>query len=262
MQFLSQIEALVPAYMLVLARIGAMIGTLPILSYSVINERVKALLAVILTFIITPMFVSTVPQLDSLAMVTVAVAREVFIGMSIGFGARVIFEGFSMAGSFASRQMGLMIANIMDPSSQQQVPIISQFWILLVLTFFLVSDSHHLFIESIFSNFAAIPIGGGEFTAKTGRIIAQTGTAAFVIGIKFAAPAITLLLVTDAAIALMARVMPQMNIFIVSLPLKLAVGIYALIASLNIFQVLFNSVYMELGRYLDAIIFNIGGAGA
>ena len=236
-----------------------MMMTMPILSYSVISPRVKALFSILVTMMIAPNILTVVPNFTSLSVLTVAIARETFIGMAIGFGTKVLFEGFSMAGSFASRQMGLMIANTMDPTSQQQVSIISQFWILLVITFFLVTNSHHLFITTMVSNFDMIPVGGGVFTAKLGRIISQTGSAAFVIAIKFSAPAISLLLVTDAAIALMARVMPQMNIFIVSMPLKLGVGLYALIASLNIFQVLFNSVYGEISQYLDAVIFQIGG---
>ncbi len=259
MDFIAQLNDMIPAYMLVMARVSALIIALPILSYSVINTRVKAIFAVILTFLITPLYVKTVPAFDSVVMLSMAIARESFIGLAIGFGARVLFEGFSMAGSFASRQMGLMIANIMDPTSQQQVPIISQFWILLVITFFLVSNGHHLFINTLYKNFELIPIGGGVISGKLGRIIADTGSQAFVISIKFAAPALTLLLVTDAAIALMARVMPQMNIFIVSLPLKLGVGLYALIASLNIFQVLFNSVYAQMESYLNAVMYQLGG---
>lgn len=259
MEFLNQLNDQIPGYVLVLSRVSAMIMTLPILSYSVLSRQIKGLLAIILTATIAPMVVTHAFYFQSPALLTVAIMRETFIGMSIGFGAKVLFEGFSMAGSFASRQMGLMMANVMDPTSQQQVPIVSQFWILILITFFLATNGHHLFISTIYTNFQLIPVGGGEFTPQLGRIISKTGSAAFVIAIKFAAPAMSLLLVTDAAIALMARVMPQMNIFIVSLPLKLMVGFYALIASLNVFQVLFNSVYNEMSQYLDAVIFQIGG---
>jgi flagellar biosynthesis protein FliR len=259
LEIFDEIHEAVPGFILIFSRISAMTVTLPIIGYSMVSTRIRIIFAFVLTLILFPMFGSSSPEFVSLIELSLYVCREVVIGLMIGFGAKLIFEAFSMAGSFVGRQMGLAIAQVLDPTSQQQIPILSQFWLLVMIMAFLVTNGHYLFIETIFRNFTLIPLGGVEFSPDTGITIVKAGSMAFEIALRFAAPAMVFLLLVDIAIALTARVMPQMNIFLVTLPLKIGAGLFVVIFSLDIFQILFDPVYDDLAATIGTLVTNLGG---
>ena len=169
-------------------------------------------------------------------------------------GWKSVFEGITIAGAFIGMQMGMAIMNVFDPSSQQQQPIISNFWLLVMVIFFLVTNSHYFLIATIFENFNMIKLGTAEFHPVIGREFIRGGSIMYDLALKFAAPTMVFLLVVDVAIAFMARVMPQLNVFFVSLPLKIGIGIFLLIISLKIFQSLFSYVIIEMETFVTSII--------
>jgi flagellar biosynthetic protein FliR len=257
--FIDILSKNVPGYMLVFARISGMVATLPIISSSVINSKVRVIFVFILSMIIFPNVNTYSISINSIFELIFNVSKELLVGLFIGFGVQVIFEAFTLAGGFVGRQMGLGIANVMDPNSSQQVPIVGQFWMFLVVVYFVTVDGHHLFVETIYKNFELIPLGKGMFPPELGQSVVYSGSMAFNIAIRFAAPTIVFLLLVETAVALTVRVMPEMNAFFVSLPLRIGCGIIALIASLNIFQLLFDSVYGDLVNFLSRILLQLRG---
>lgn len=254
-EVIDKISEWMPIYLMVFVRLSGMLVTMPILGYRTVAVRIRVMLAFILTLIIAPALgVQPFSELDSVLSVVLVVMKELFIGLMIGFGARVIFEGFAMAGSFIGRQMGMAMMNVLDPSSQEQQPIITQFWMFVMVIFFLITNSHYFLIETLFQNFAIIKPGSGYLTAGVGQAFVYSGTILFEMALKFAAPAMIFLLLVDISIAFIARVMPQMNVFFVSLPLKVGVGIVILIISLRLFQVLFGYVYGEVENFVLTIM--------
>ncbi len=237
-----------------------MIFVMPILGYRAISVKVKVMIAIVLTMIITPTLVgSFVLQGESVGTLALAVAREVLIGITIGFGGRLVFEAVTMAGTFVGYQMGMAVINLIDPSSDQQQPIIGQFWTLVILLFFLITNSHYFLIQTLYQNFSLIPLSGGHMSSELGRTLVSGGTMMYNLALRFAAPALIFLLSVDVAIAFVARLMPQMNIFFVSLPLKIGVGLILLIISLKIFQVIFSYFYDQVQTYVYTIIQDIAG---
>jgi flagellar biosynthetic protein FliR len=258
-EFPDQWLELVPRFLLIFIRLSALMVVLPVLSYPVVPVRIRIALSLVLSMILTPVVDWAYPMVESLLELAVLVIREVLIGLIIGFGAKVIFEGINMAGGFIGRQMGIGIANVMDPTSRQQIPVVSHFWALVMITYFLAIDGHHLLVETMFRNFSKIPLGGGEFPPALGTTIVRSVSHAFFIALKLGLPAMIFLLLVDTAISFTARVMPQMNIFLVTLPLKIGTGIFVLITSLNIFQVVFDSIYGDIVHYLGQIIMGLQG---
>jgi len=252
---IDNIKDFLPAYMLVFARISALVITLPIFSYSQVSNKIRVMLAFTLTIIIGPLVISEfVVEFRSVLELVMYTAREIFIGLLIGFGARLIFEGFSLAGGFIGMQMGMAIMNVFDPTHEEHQPIISNFWLLVVMVFFLVTNSHHFLIETLFQNFKMVKLGTATLKAGVGQTVVSGGSIIYDLALKFAAPSLIFLLSVDVAIAFMARVMPQLNIFFVSLPLKIGVGIVLLIVSLRIFQGLFSFIINEMEVFVYMIV--------
>jgi flagellar biosynthetic protein FliR len=149
--------------------------------------------------------------------------------------------------------------NVIDPNSENNQPVIGNFWLLVILTFFLVTNSHHFLVEILFYNFKAIPLNQATFSPAAGQQIVYGGSMIFELAVKFAAPMMILMLMTDVAIAFAARVMPQLNIFFISLPLKIGVGIFMLLVSLKIFQSMFGYIYENFESFLMDLIAGVKG---
>jgi flagellar biosynthetic protein FliR len=258
-ELIDNLENWMPLYMLVFARVSAMVASMPILGYSTVSVRIRVVLGFLLTLIVAPMLAGQYElNYVSMGRLSLDVIREVFIGLLIGFGARLIFEGFSMAGSFIGLQMGMAIMNIFDPTSEQNQPIISNFWLMVIIVFFLVTNSHHFLIQTVVINFRQVPVSGATFEPVLGQTMITGGRLIFDLALRFAAPVMIFLLVLDVAIAFMARVMPQLNIFFISLPLKIGAGIMLLVVSLKIFQTLFAYILSELETFVNTLIFGFG----
>ena len=254
-EIIDQISRNVPVFLLVFGRISAMILTMPIFGYSTVHTRVRMLISLAITALVAPTLVGSVQlTYNSWLPLVFDLMGEIMVGMLIGFGARMIFEGLTIAGSYIGMQMGMAIMNVFDPGSQQQQPIISNFWLLIMVTFFLVTNSHYFLVATIFRNFELVHLGSAVFHPSVGRQMMHGGTVMFEIALKFAAPSMLFLLMVDVSVAFMARVMPQLNVFFISLPLKIGVGIFLLIISLQIFQSLFGYVYQELEGFVSTVI--------
>lgn len=253
-ELINQYALIMPAFILIFIRLSTMIMVMPIFSYPIIPSRVRILLAFTMSIIILPTVETPPTYINNFIEFILAVGIEIGVGLFIGFGAKVIFEALSMAGNFVARQMGIGIANVMDPTSRQQIPVISQFWVIIMISYFLAFDGHYLFIRTMVKNFSLIPLSIVEFKPVLGEAIAQSGSLAFNIALKLALPAMIFLLLIDAAIAFIARVMPQMNIFVVTLPVKIGAGLIVLITSLDIFQILFGSIYTHLSNIIAIMI--------
>lgn len=252
---IDQIGSWLPLYLLVFSRISGMLVSMPVLGYATVSVRIRIILGLLLTLIISPLLSGGyhLSHPTPLALM-VDVLREVFIGLLIGYGARLIFEGFSIAGQFIGLQMGMAIMQVFDPSNQNNQPIISSFWMLIIVVFFIVSNSHHFLIRILFFNFKAIGLGMAAIKPMAGQQLISGGTLMFELALKFGAPVMIFLLVVDLAIAFMARVMPQLNIFFISLPLKIGTGIFLLMISLQIFQSLFSYVMNGLETFVTGMI--------
>lgn len=252
---IDQMSLYLPVYLLVFGRISAMVTTMPVLGYQTVNVKIRLLITLSLTVIIAP----TVLDMYTLTYTSwlpfaVDMAREVMVGLLIGFGARLVFEGFTIAGSYIGMQMGMAIMNVFDPSNQVQQPIISNFWLLVMVVFFLVTNSHYFLIATLFQNFDFIQLGSAAFHGVIGRELVHGGSIMYELALKFAAPSMVFLLTVDVAIAFMARVMPQLNVFFISLPLKIGLGIFLLIFSLKIFQTLFSYVMIEMESFITVLV--------
>ena len=252
---IDQISRFLPIYLLVFGRISAMTASMPIFGYSTVNIKVRLLITIAITAIIAPgQTASFSVNYTNWMLLALDMSREILVGLMIGFGARVIFEGITIAGSYIGLQMGMAIMNVFDPSSQQQQPIISNFWMLIMVTFFLVANSHYFLIATIFENFKFIPLGIATFHPVLGRDFLHVGSQMYDIALKFAAPTIIFLLTVDVSVGFMARVMPQLNVFFISLPLKIGMGIFLLTVSLKIFQSFFGIIIMQLESFVTVVI--------
>ncbi len=260
-ELIDKIGAWLPYTMLVFARLTGMILVMPVFGYATVAPRIRMALAIVLTFIIAPSAGEHFTTVySSIWYILVDVSREVLVGLMIGFGAKILFEAFRLAGSLVGFQMGLAMMNVADPNTQDNVSIIGNLWFLVIVLFFLITNSHHFLIETMVAGFKAIPLGTARFAPAAGQVMVHSGSRLFILSLKFASPMILFLLLADVAIAFAARVMPQLNVFFISMPLKIGAGIYMVLVSLKIFQSIFGMFEQHIEQTVYNLMLGIRGA--
>ena len=247
------------SFMLVLTRLSAMMYAFPFFGSPAIARRVKILITMVLSFMLLPVVGVDGLGLDwGLGKLSLALGRELAVGLVIGFGTKFMFEAFSLAGTFAGRQMGFAMADLIDPITSTPQSMVGQFWSLVAILLFLAVDGHHYLIRLMVQNFHLVPLATGRLSPATGRMLINGSNDMFSLALKLAAPAVILTLMLDVGIGVLSRALPRLQVFFVALPLKLFVGVLALAVSLQLFQALFSSMYDEFREFVATLMTTLG----
>jgi flagellar biosynthetic protein FliR len=153
------------------------------------------------------------------------VFKDAVFGTALGFLARVLFAAVEMAGYFIDTQMGFGFMNILNPFSEQQASLLSAFQYQLAITVFLLANGHLILLESLVKSFQVVPPGAIALHGAFGMALVPMLQTMFMLGLQMALPATAVLLLVDVAFGLVARMVPQMNIFMVGMPAKVIVGL-------------------------------------
>ena len=230
------------SYILVLVRVSVVLFMFPLFQAKRVPANIKAGLAFALSFALLPM-VKPDPGLfpEHIWGFVILVISELILGFMLGLVVDCFFVGIQMAGQMAGVQMGFAIATVMDPNSGIQSSLVSQLGYWTALMVFLMLDGHMMVINALKESFFIIKPGYLSLQKGLYKPVIELSKDVFVLAVKIGAPAIAALLFTDTAFALTAKVAPQMNVFIVALPLKIAVGLFFFGVTLNLILYIMNN---------------------
>lgn len=238
-------------FLLLLVRIGGLMLTAPVFSHNAIPRRIALAMTLGLGVILLPLFMDTpLPQSKSLVTLVFLCLTEFMVGIMIGLVFNIIFLSIRLGGAIVGYQIGFAMVNVVDPSSSEQVSVIGEFWFLLATLIFICLNGHHMIISGLVDSYRAIPLGSGAPSGAIGEWIIKYSALVFVLGVKFAAPAILTVFLVDVAMGVLARTMPQMNIFIVGFPVKIYAGLAVIGLSLPAFSYLLTKVTAGLDSEL------------
>jgi flagellar biosynthesis protein FliR len=242
---ISLLPALAAAFMLVFARIGAMVMLLPGLGESNIPMRIKLSAALLLTLIMLPLHRAAYHvDMTSMAGLLVLMLHEIIIGIVLGATARVTLSALQVAGSIIAQQMGLGFVTSVDPTQGQQGLLIGNFLTLLGVTMLFATDSHHLVIAALDDSYKVFSPGEIMSSGDVASLATSAFTAAFRIGLQLSAPFLVFGLVFNIGLGVLARLMPQMQVYFVGVPLSILAG----------FLILALVLTAMMGSYLDYFI--------
>jgi flagellar biosynthetic protein FliR len=172
------------------------------------------------------------PVLADAFSLAIAAAGEILLGVLAGMSIRLVFEGVQLAGQLMGYQMGMAIAEVIDPATEDQVALLAQFISLMATLIFLIINGHHGFIRTLVQSYELVPPLGFHVNGPVLEGMVRLSAEMFIIGLKAGAPVVVALMLATVAFGLVARAVPQMNIFMVSMPLSIAVGLIFLGLSL------------------------------
>jgi flagellar biosynthesis protein FliR len=243
---ISLLPVLAAAFMLAFARIGAMVMLLPTLGESNIPVRIKLAVALLLTLIILPLHRADYHvDMGSMASLLTLMMYEIFIGILLGATARVTLSALQVAGAVIAQQVGLGFATSVDPTTQgEQGVLIGNFLTMLGVTLLFVTDTHHLVIAALNDSYKIFSPGESVASGDIAALATRAFNAAFRIGLQLSAPFLVFGLVFNIGLGVLARLMPQMQVYFVGVPLSIFAG----------FLILALVLAAMMGTFLDYFI--------
>ncbi|HTX18036.1 MAG TPA: flagellar biosynthetic protein FliR [Bacteroidota bacterium] len=241
-------ELLVGQFLLfiaIFARITSLIVVAPLFGHESIPVQTKAGLGAFISFVMYPMVAQHAPSLDlELLPFFILVSREVMVGLLLGFAVGIIFGAIQYAGELISFSLGLSAAMMFSPEDNDQTPIVGEFMYLFAMLVFLLINGHHFVLEALRLTYSTVPIGTLGFAVPLLEKMTAFGSLMFVVAVKISAPVLVAEFLTNVGLSVLARVMPQMNIFIVSFPLSIGVGFLVLLSSAPFMVFIFKKLLL------------------
>lgn len=178
---------------------------------------------------------------------------ELLIGMLFAFGLFTLFGAFHFGGRILDVQMGFGVATLIDPATSNQAPLIGTFLNMLAVVVFITSGGINLLLEGIAFSIEHLPVGQGFVEIDAAILVAQFGSM-FIYSVMIVAPAMIAILLLDVGLGVMARTMPQMNVFIVSLPLKILLGLFMMMIAIRYLTPVMANMFEETFFYIEAVL--------
>src|SRR6202046_2543654 len=231
---ISLLPALAATFMLGFARIGAMVMLLPGLGETNIPVRIKLAIALLLTLIILPLHRAAYHiDMGSMTPLLVLMLHEIIIGIVHGATARLTISALEVAGSVIAQQLGLGFVTSVDPTQGEQGIILGTFLTMLGITLFFATDMHYLVIAALNDSYTLFAPGEVPSTGDVAALMTQTVSGAFRIGLQVFAPFLAFGLLFNLGLGVLSRLMPQMQVFFIALPLSILIGFLFLILVLG-----------------------------
>jgi flagellar biosynthesis protein FliR len=232
---LSSLDSL-NSFALVLARVAGLFAAIPVFGSRIVPVRIKAPLIFTMALLIFPIvqLKVVIPPGDSITL-GLLVIRETLIGLTLSLLSQFIFAAVEFCGQQVGTQMGISLAALFDPATENNIPTMAMFQGVLATLLFLALGVHHFFITGIVESYRVIPLGGWHTSPDLLKFLIEASAGIFLIAVKLAAPVAVALLATSVALGIVARSFPAMNVFMVSMPLNIGIGFLILGLSLPMF---------------------------
>lgn len=254
--------AFLPNLLLVFCRITAFFVTAPLYSY----RGVPAPFKIGFAFFISLFTFFSIGTSGTLAVwdgvYLLSIIKEVLVGLLLGFTAYMFFSVVQIAGSFVDMQMGFGIANVIDPMTGAQSPILGNFKFYLATLLFLAINGHHHLLMAIMRSYEWVPLDNDWLThiadGGVSTFLLESFLMVFALAFQMVAPLIAALFLVDVGLGMLARTAPQFNVFVVGIPIKIIVGYMILLIMIPSFGYLFDQLFTNLFAGLDRLLNLLG----
>jgi flagellar biosynthesis protein FliR len=200
---------------LILTRISGLVMTAPVFGAQDVPVQIRALLAFALSLLMLPTQWNTpIPWPGTTLNFLVYVGSELLIGLSLGLGMQILFAGIQLTGQVLAQAGGEAMAEIYDPSMDQEVPVLSRLLFLLTLVLFLTIGGHRAVMAGLLDTFATLPLGHCAFPHEIPETLVALVTQSFSLAVRAAAPTVTALLLATVVLGLVGRTIPQLNVMV------------------------------------------------
>ncbi|RKD27771.1 flagellar biosynthetic protein FliR [Caminicella sporogenes] len=242
-------------FLLIFIRISGIFLMTPLFGSNNIPNTVKIGFSLFFTYIVFPLI--DFPNelvINNFTVLFIYLVLEFLNGLMFGFISLLILNSIYVAGMIVDRNIGFSIVNVISPQDESEMPVSANLYYTIAILIFLLTDSHHILIKALIQSFRTIPIGYRFYDLLLISKVTQLMRTSFIIGFKIAAPIIVTIFITNVLLGILSRSIPQMNVFIVGMPLKIFIGLLTIYIALPLYFKIFKNIFDIL---IDTIRFII-----
>jgi len=228
-------------FFITLVRLTGIFLTVPVYADKAVSAKVRLSIALVFSIALAPIvseYVPTIPK--SVGLLILVVLGEFLIGLLLGFGAKLFMLAINIAGDFMAAMMGLQAASMMDPRSQTNTTTLSSMLSLIALAAFLALDFHLYMIRIFIESYNIIGFNKALGLGEVAMAIIATISKVTILGVKIASPIVVTNFIVNCALGVLNRLVPQIHVFFISMPLTMLVGIFILVLSIASMLILFT----------------------
>ena len=252
---ISFLPGLAASYLLAFGRVGTMVMLLPGVGEMSVPVRMRLAIALVLTAILLPLHQKAYTiDLQALGPVLLMLGQEMLIGAVLGLTARLAISALQVAGSVVAQQLGLGFVTSIDPTQSQQSVLVGNFLTVLGITLIFATDLHHLVIAALNDSYTLFEPGETPLVGDMAQHVTRVAATAFRIGIQLSAPFLVFGLLFNLGLGVLSRLMPQMQVFFIGLPLSIMLGLALLL-------VVLGAMMGTFGGYMEGVLSNLAPGG-
>lgn len=241
----SEATAFVGSLLWPFMRISAMLMAIPVIGTRLVSVRVRIVMAMVISFLVMPLL-PDMPAVEPLSVAGMMISvQQVLIGLAMGFILQLVLAALTIAGEAIAMTMGLGFASMVDPANGVNVPVLSQFFLIIGTLLFLSLGGHLMIIQLVVSSFQSLPVGFEGIQRDSLWVIIQFSSQMFIAAIWIALPALISILVITLAMGVMTRAAPQLNIFSVGFPVTMLMGFIILMLVIPSVLPRFNQLLLQ-----------------
>ncbi|MFH2123561.1 MAG: flagellar biosynthetic protein FliR [Pseudomonadota bacterium] len=242
-------------FLICTARVAGFIGAIPIYFGNQTPARIKVTLVFTISLLLFPVLSPGLPTVSfepvSFLLLTL---NETILGLLLGLMSRMVFTTVEFGGTIIGYQMGFAAANVFDPQHQNQVSLISQFQNVFAILIFLALDGHHIFLKTAARSYQLLPPGNLNLAGEAVPYLMELTSRMFTLAVQFSAPVLVVLLLSGLILGILARVFPQLNVFLLSFPLNIGIAFIVIALTLNIVTSLLRREFDAMGERILTIL--------
>ena len=250
----AQATAFVGSLVWPMMRIGAMLIAMPVIGTRLVPTRIKVIMTMVLSVLVLPLL-PELPRVEALSLQGLFISmQQILIGLSMGFTMQLVFGALMIAGEAIALGMGLGFASMVDPTNGVNVPVVSQFFIIIGTLLFLALGGHLMLIQLVVSSFQSLPISPTGVGRDSFWALFAWGSQMFIGALWIAIPALISMLVITLSMGVMTRAAPQLNIFSVGFPVTMFMGFIILLLVLPGFLPRINQLMLQAMQLSQSIV--------
>jgi flagellar biosynthetic protein FliR len=231
----------------------------PMYSSNMIPGNIKVIASAVIALMVFPVVKPVaLADADTLLLIFIIV-KEVMLGLCTGMMAYLMFVGVQLGGQIIGFQMGFGMVNAFDPTANMQMSIIAQFKNIAMLLFFISVGGHLMIVAALGESFRMVPLGLFTFRAEGFLFIGRLLGTSYETALRIVAPIFVMLLMTHVIMGIMGRLVPQLNLMIVGMPLQIGVGLTVLSISLHYFYIVFEKLLYTYFERISTLFKIFGG---
>jgi len=241
-------------FVLILIRLASFVFAAPFFNMANVPQRVKIGFSFCLTILVYSLFPDMSVEYNGMIEYAIIVVQEVIVGIMLGLISSLCVQIIMFAGKIIDMDIGISMAQLYDPTTRMQVGIMGNFYYYMMMLLLIISGMHQYLVAAIVETYKVIPIGGVKFSASIYTTIIGFMSDYFIIGFRIALPVFASILMLNCVLAILARIAPQMNMFVVGMQLKIFTGIFVILFTISMLPSISNFILDEIEKLFAMLV--------